>query len=194
MADDMTNRSLREDQASAVHERIVSAAVAVIEAGEEPQMRSVAAAAQISERTIYRYFATREALQSAVISALRTRASAPMAADVGGLEDYARRLFATFHQNATLTRALVSAKWTSLTLTRTANLDALRAIIDAGFPAAPADARESAAAGLRVPLSAAGWAYLADCGFDLEASITHVQWLIRAVLEKLHHLSGGDHA
>lgn len=41
---------------------------------------------------------------------------------------------------------------------------------------------ESAAAGLRVPLSAAGRIYLDDCGYHLGKSIWRVQWLVRAVL------------
>lgn len=37
-----------------------------------------------------------------------------------------------------------------------------------------------------------GWTYLADCGFDLEASVGHAQWLIRTVLEKLERQEKGD--
>lgn len=186
--------TLRRDQASAVRARIVAAAIAVIEAGAEPTMRGVAHAAAISERTVYRYFASLEELQAAVVHQLRDRASAPMADDVDGLPDYVRRLFTTFDANAALTRALATARWAPTSVTRPANLRALRKILDAAFPRAPRADRESAAASLRVVYSATGWAYLADCGFGREASIRHAQWLTTAALTKLRQLSGGPHA
>lgn len=191
----MTGASaLRRDQANAVRERILAATLEVIEEGEEPNMRSVAHAAEISERTVYRYFPSREDLHAAVLPLIRERASAPMAAHVDGLPDYVRRLFTTFDRNPRLTRALTTATWWSLGTSRIANLQALRALIDAGFPAAPRASRESAAASLRVLYSAAGWAYLADCGLDLEASIRHVQWVTTTVLDELRRARGGADA
>jgi AcrR family transcriptional regulator len=195
MADRVTGgSSLRRDQARAVRERIVSAAVAVIEAGDEPTMRAVAQAAEISERTLFRYFASRDELLAALSPALRGRASTPMADDVEALPDYVRRLFSTFDQNARLTRALATAKWWPAHVTRSENLEALRKIIDAAFPRAPRSDRASAAASLRVLYSAVSWVYLADCGFDVAASIRHVQWNTKKVLEELRRLSGGHHA
>ena len=67
-------------------------------------------------------------------------------------------------------------------------------IIDAGFPKAPQADRESATASLRVLYSAAAWVYLADCGFNQQARIHHVQWNTKAVLRELRKLSGGNHA
>lgn len=186
--------ALRRDQADAVRDRILGATIQVIEAGEEPSMRRVAQVAEIAERTLYRYFTSREELHAAVLPVLRERASAPMAENVEGLADYIRRLFTTFDRNAQLARALATAAWAPTTVTRLANLRALREIIDAGFPKAPKAARESATASLRVLYSAAGWGYLADCGFDLEASIRHVQWNTETVLARLRMLTGGRHA
>jgi AcrR family transcriptional regulator len=195
MADCLSDGSaLRRDQASAVRERILVAILEVIEAGEEPSMRSVAQAAEISERTLYRYFASREELFAAVLPILRKRASAPMAETVEALPDYVRRLFTTFDQNARLARALTTSSWAPTNVSRPANLQALRKLIDAGFPDAAKAERESAAAGLRVLYSAASWAYLADCGLGREASIRHVQWMTRTVLEKLGSQAGGTHA
>jgi AcrR family transcriptional regulator len=195
MADAMSGGSaLRRDQASAVRERILVAIIDVIEAGEEPSMRSVAQAAEISERTLYRYFASREELFAAVLPVLRERASAPMAEEVEALPDYVRRLFTTFDQNARLARALTTSSWARTNVSRRANLQALRKLIDAAFPDAAKAERESATAGLRVLYSAAGWAYLADCGFDRETSIRHVQWITKTVLERLGSRPGGTHA
>jgi AcrR family transcriptional regulator len=186
--------SLRRDQATAVRERILKAAIEVIEQAEEPNMRTVARSAGVSERTVYRYFASREELHAALTPEIRARASAPMPDDVDGLDDYVRTLYTNFARNAFLTRALSTAAWMPTRETRPANLRALREIIDRAFPKAPKRDRESAAASLRVPLSAAGWAYFADCGFDLEASIAHAQWATRTVLEKLQRLARHGHA
>jgi AcrR family transcriptional regulator len=185
---------LRRDQANAVRERILVATIEVIEAGGEPSMRAVAQAAEISERTIYRYFASRDELQSAVVPILRERAGAPMAENIADLPDYIRRLFTTFDQNAQLARALTRAAWVPTNVSRPENLRALRKLIDAAYPQAAKADRESAAASLRVLLSASGWAYLADCGFDLETSIRHVQWMTRTVTEKLCNPPRGPHA
>ncbi len=185
---------LRREQANAVRERILEATLRVIEDGAEPTMRAVAQAAEIAERTLYRYFATRDELNDAVVPRISARASAPMAKDVGGLPAYLRALFTTFDANARLTRALVHATWAPTNVSRPKNLAALRAIIDAAHPKAPAAERASAAASLRVLYSAASWAYLADCGFDLEASIRHVEWNTRVVLAELRRTSRGQHA
>jgi AcrR family transcriptional regulator len=184
--------ALRRDQSNAVRERLLDAVIAVIEAGEEPTMHAVARAAAVGERTLYRYFPSRKQLSAAVLPVIRRRASAPMAEDVEGLPDYVRRLFTTFDRNARLARALVTSAWFPSSVTRPANLHALRKIIDAGYPKAPVADRESAAASLRALYSAAAWAYLADCGFGLEASIRHIQWNTKIALEALHR--GGRHA
>jgi AcrR family transcriptional regulator len=111
------------NQASAVRDQILLAAIGVIESGEEPSMRAVAKAAEIAERTLYRYFASREQLLAAVMPILRERASASMADDVDGLLDYIRRLFTTFDQNAGLARALATAAWAPMNITRPANYE-----------------------------------------------------------------------
>jgi AcrR family transcriptional regulator len=191
--------SIRDAQADAVRERIVGAALAVIASGREPTMRSVAAAAGISERTIYRYYASLDALREAFLPELRKRASARLPDTAAELLDYARALFTTFDANQALVRALVRSPWSGkyTSHTRPRNLGQLQALIDEGFPDAPADTRRSAAAGLRVPLSGAGWVYLDDCGLSSDERIAHVQWLIRTVFEKLSasaSTSGGSHA
>jgi AcrR family transcriptional regulator len=190
----MSSASLREDQAQAVRRRILDAALVVIEGGGEPTMRSVATAAQIAERTIYRYFATRDELQAALVPDLRARASAPMPASMSELERYARDLFTRFDENPRLVRALVTGPWAQehFSRTRRANLAALQALVDEAFPGATASDRRSAAASLRVPLSGAGWLYLMHCGFDREAAIDHVHWLVRTVVEKLERSGVSD--
>ncbi|MEZ4252307.1 MAG: helix-turn-helix domain-containing protein [Polyangiales bacterium] len=177
--------SLRAEQVAAVRERILGAALEVIEAGDEPTMRTVARAAGVAERTLYRYFGSHDELVEAITPRLRARASTPMADDVEGLPEYIRRLFTTFDQNAALVRTLITASWAPTQRTRSANLAALRRIVDAAFPSAPRAARTSATATLRTLYSASTWAYLSDCGFTVQASIRHVQWVTEVVLKEL---------
>ncbi len=182
---------LRGEQTDAVRERLLVAALAVIEGEREPTMRAVAAEAGVAERTVYRYFASRDALYEALRPRFQGRAGVPLCAEAHGLEAYVRALYTTFEDNRALVMALVMAPWAVpfLQRSRADNLRALGALLDTAFPGAPASERASAAAALRMPLSAAGWSYLTAAGLDLEASIGHVQWLVRTVLDALGRAS-----
>jgi AcrR family transcriptional regulator len=197
LADTMTSLpSLREEQAGAVRERLLAAAIRAIEEGHEPTMRTVGKLAGVSERTIYRYFPSRDDLYRALLPELRGRASASMVHSALELPGYAHELFTTFDANHRLVRSLASAPWavSFLSMTRPSNLQELRSVLDRSFPRAPESERASAAASLRPLLSAAGWAYLTDCGFDRKACIAHAQYLVGVILERLRERSGGDHA
>src|SRR5690606_6929627 len=175
-------------------ERILAGVIQVIESGEEPTMRATAKAAQIAERTLYRHYGSLGELQSAVLPALRARAGAPMPERVEELPAYVHRLYSTFDENARLVRALTTATWNATNLSRPQNLEALRALLDAGYPCAAEADRESAAASLRVVLSASGWVYLTDCGFDRDAAIRHATWLVHTALDALSRCQGGNRA
>lgn len=151
-------------------------------------MRSVAAAAGVAERTIYRYFASREALHEAVHARLKGRAGAPLCASESELEAYAGELFAVFEANRELISSLLTAPWAAPTMrgTRRENLVALRALIDAAYPAAPEADRAAATSSLRVLLSGAGWHYLrVACGLEAAEVLAHVRWSIGAVRAQL---------
>jgi AcrR family transcriptional regulator len=179
--------SLREDQAGAVRERLVNAAVAVIESGHEPTMRSVARAAGVSERTIYRYFPNRDDLHQAIGQVLRNRSSAPHPETIDELEGYAHRLFSNFADNEELVRALVSASWATplYKKTRPDHLRALESMLADGFPGLARAERRNAAAALRVAISGAGWVHLRDCGLSPKQAVNQAHWLIRTILEQL---------
>lgn len=179
-----------------MRERIIDAAVEVIESGHEPTMRSVAKQAGVSERTMYRYFPARDDLFAALTPVLRVRASAPMAESVDGLETYARRLFTTFDADAELVRALVAAPWASAAFrkSRPEHLRALESVLTRAFPDVPPADRRNAAATLRVALSGAGWVHLCDLGFSLQQTINHARWLIRTIIGNLEAAQGGTHA
>jgi len=194
MADSMTSqprrraKPLRVEQGKEVRERLLQSAVALIERGVEPTMRAVAAEAGVAERTIYRYFENREALESAVKQRLRGRGGVPLCATAAELEGYARSLFETFEANRNFIVAMLTASWAAPSLrgSRRENLSAMRDLLDAAYPAAPEDERAAATSSLRALLSGAGWNYLrGGCGLDNESVIAHAQWAVRAVLGEL---------
>ena len=154
-------------------------------------MRAVAAAAGVSERTIYRYFENRDALYEAARPLFSGTAGIPLCATVEELPAYARELFLTFNRNARLVTTLLTSAWAQelLRRSRASNLAALRALIDAGFARAPVAERSAAAASLRVVLSGSSWLYLRDCGLAPDQSIAHTQWLTRTLLERLSKMA-----
>jgi len=180
--------SLRQEQAEATRRRLVEAAVAVIEDGRQCTMRSTAKEAGVAERTIYRYFESREQLAEAIGEALGPRAGAPLPDSTAELSQYARRLFTTFDDNARLVTNMVfgAALEQDFERSRAKNLADLRAIIDRDYPRAGLRDRRAAAASLRALLSGAGWVYLRiSCGLPNAEVIRSAQWSIDTALQRL---------
>jgi AcrR family transcriptional regulator len=180
--------SLRESHGEATRERLLQAAFASVERGDEPTMRGVADEAGVGERTVYRYFENHDALVAAMQPRLQERGGVPLCAEAAGLEGYARDLFGVFERNHALIVAMVTARWMAphFRRSRRSNLDAMRALLDAAYPKAPADDRAAAATTLRAVLSGSGWVYLRDsCAMAPADIVAHAQWLVRTVTAKL---------
>jgi AcrR family transcriptional regulator len=181
-------KSLRETHVEATREALIDTAIALIERGEPATMRSVAAEAGVAERTIYRYFETRDALADAVRAKVAPRAGVPLPAHASELLEYVRRLFETFDANGGLIVGLTtsSSSREDFKRTRKTNLDAMRALMDAAYPRAPATDRLSAAASLRALLSGSGWVYLRySCALPNEEVIAAGQWAVEAAFARL---------
>ncbi len=185
-------RSLREENASEMRELLLATAVALIERGEEPTMRAVAREARVGERTVYRYFESREVLHEALIPRFVGRAGVHLCDRFDELENYADALFTTFSDNRALNVALLTSAWAASTMSgsRSKNLKDLRKLIDGAFPQAPSDERAAAAATMRTVLSGSGWLYLCvSCGLSKKDAVSHVRWLIRTAAERLKRAS-----
>lgn len=65
--------SLREEQAKATRDRILSAAIDLMQTGEDASMDAIAKAAGVERRTVFRHFETRETLLGAAFQWLNDR-------------------------------------------------------------------------------------------------------------------------
>jgi AcrR family transcriptional regulator len=179
---------LRERNQEATRARLLEAAVAAIERGVEPTMRGVADEAGVGERTVYRYFESRDALVEALSPVLGGRLGVPLCDDVAGLERYASDLFGVFERNRALVVGTLHSAWMApqFKRSRRGNLDAMRALVDKAYPAAAADDRAAAASALRSALSGSSWVYLREsCGMKPAEVVAHAQWLVRTLRAKL---------
>lgn len=167
---------------------LVMAAIELLLQGAEPTMRAVAVEAGVGERTVYRYFESRDALLAAVAGELAPRIGVPLCDNVDGLERYVTELFAVFEANRELTIATVTSPWAqpSLAGSRSRHLGALTALLRDGYPKAARADVESAAAALRVVVSGSGWVHLRhSCGLPAEQVTDHALWLLRTVINRL---------
>lgn len=152
------------DLQSEVTERLIlEAALEVLERTGEITARAAATQAGISERTLFRYFASRDDFLGAVATALaRTVQLPPPPESVEALRAMPRALFTAFEEH----RGLISAAWHSELRQHVIAKEArdrwvgIRKVLDAAAPRAPERRRRVAAATLRHHLSATTWHYL----------------------------------
>jgi AcrR family transcriptional regulator len=190
MADTLSTRAPETTSAQAERTRaaLLAAAETVLLRGEEPTMRGVAAEAGMGERTIYRYFETRDVLLDAVALHIAPRVGVPLCETADELEQYAAELFTRFDENRELTVATVTTPWCQSFLgpSRAANLAALTSLLRAAHPSVPEGEIDSAGASLRTVLSGAGWVYQrVSCGLANEAVVDNAVWLLRLVRARL---------
>jgi AcrR family transcriptional regulator len=170
---------------------LIDAAVRLVERSEEPTMRAVAAEAGVGERTIYRYFENREVLSEAVAEAISPRLGVPLCATFDELHDYVDQLFAVFDENHEITVATVTSPWVQpfLARSRSRNLRAMTALVEAAFPNVDPHEVASAAASLRTAISGAGWVYQREsCALSAATVATNAHWLVDTVTVRLTEL------
>lgn len=142
---------------------------------DELTVRAIASGAHISERTIFRYFATREILLDAIASEVsRHMALPPDPSTMAELLNYPDTLYRRFEATAALTMAALHTELFS----RMRNVQAqrrwesVRRVIDAYAPQRNESDRKLAAANIRYFLSATTWHYYRFYfGFGLNETI-----------------------
>jgi AcrR family transcriptional regulator len=178
---------LREQQAAGTRSRIVDACVALIRDGRELTFGAVARAARVQERTVYRHFPSKDALEAAVwtwIVENLTHADLTAASEeelVGAM----RRSFAGFDTGAGLIEAMLHSPQ-GLAI-RQSQQPARRAMFErcarAGVPGASDETCARLAAMLQLLYSATAWEQLRSFwGTDADTSADIVQDAIRLLL------------
>jgi AcrR family transcriptional regulator len=145
-------------------EIILEAALATLERGsvEDLTVRAVAQQANISERTVFRYFADRDALLDAIAGALRARLDLPPApCALDALTVYPGALYRRFEAQRSLTVAALHSDLYPRMVESEAKerWNAVRALLDEAMPTCPPRARKIAAANIRYYLAASTWYY-----------------------------------
>ena len=173
----MKTLSLSDRLANHTQGLILASAIDLLEKApvHELTVRAVAGHAHISERTIFRYFATRDALLNAIAGEVsRHMALPPDPGSMAELLDYPDTLYRRFEATAALTKAALHTELFSRMRNAQARRrwESVRKVIDAHAPQRSEHDRKLAAANIRYFLSATTWHYYRFYfGFGLNESI-----------------------
>lgn len=158
--------STRDIRSQAVRERILDGVAALLASGESLTFAKVAKEAEVPERTLYRYFATREALLAAVFEWSNRKIGFDGALPVNEAATIAlvRKVFAGFDPIAPVIKQLLidpeglQARRTNLERRRRASIDVARR----EAPQLDRTSTRRLAAALQVLTAAATWQTLRD--------------------------------
>lgn len=164
---------LRASQAAATRERIVAACVALMKQGADLTYASVAAEAEVQERTVYRHFPKKDDLEAALWTWIVQRLThADFAArNEEQLIAAMQESFAGFDADAPLIQAMLHSPQ-GLDVRRRqqpVRRAMFEACVDSAVPGVPSPVRERAAAVLQVLYSAASWDLLRSF-WDMDAT------------------------
>jgi AcrR family transcriptional regulator len=159
-----TRSALVARQTDLTQRLILEAALEVAaEAPAEPlSVRATAKRAGMSERTVFRYFATREDLVTAAAGAFERRLNLPQAPDsLEGLVAYPEALYGCFEEHGTFIRAALPSELSQRLRGKAAveRRRAIAALIDRLAPECPEADRRIAAANIHYHLVASTWHY-----------------------------------
>jgi AcrR family transcriptional regulator len=181
--------SLSDRHAELTRRAILDAAAALVQADPPGPLtvRSIAAQAEIAERTVFRHFASRDALLDAVAADVRARmALPPPPGTLDELLDAPRRLYRRFEAVRRLTRGAIRTElYDRMRETQgRERWDAIRRIVDAHARGVGERERRIASANVRYHLMASAWHYYRDYfGFPLEEAIACAEVAVRQSLE-----------
>jgi AcrR family transcriptional regulator len=170
---------------------ILDAAIETLEHASvsELTVRAVAKHANISERTIFRYYASREEFLDAVTMEMRSRLALPRPpTSVEELKDAARVLYQAFEAKPKLIKAALHSEISDRMrqVQGGERWAAVGKLLDALAPEAGEQDRKIATANIRYYLSASTWHYYRFYfGFSLEESIACAETAIRQAIAGL---------
>jgi AcrR family transcriptional regulator len=182
---------LAEMRADATERLILEAAIGLLQEARvgDLTVRGVARASGISERTIFRYFADREAFLDAIAAEFARRVGLPPdPATVEEILAAPRALYTRFEAMAPLVRAALDTEISQRMRRKGAHSRwvAVGKVIERAFPRTPERDRKLAAANIRYYLSASTWHYYRDhFGLGVEDTIACGELAIRQALEGL---------
>lgn len=191
-------RSLASKQADFTQSLILDAAIGLLETASvtELSVRAVAKQADISERTIFRYFATREDLLDAVAAEMSQRLEAPPNPEtVEQLLAYPAAMFARFEATAALTRAALHSELYHRIRSNDAlgRGRAIRALVDRIASDRSERERALAAANIHYHVVASTWRYYRDYfAFSLEDAAEAARMAIQQALVGLGAATGSQ--
>ena len=183
--------SLAELHADQTERLILHSAIAVLEQGpfDGLTVRAVAKKAGMSERTIFRYFATRDAFLDAIAGEITGILKMPPAPqNVDELLAMPRRLYHSFEPRAKLIKAVAHSEIFPRMRAGAAQQRwvAIGKLLEREFKKAPSRARNIATANIRFFLSASTWQYYRFIfHFDFEETVACAETAIRQALEGL---------
>jgi AcrR family transcriptional regulator len=180
--------ALTELRADVTQRLILDSAVSILESGGDVTMRAVAKEAGMSERTMFRYFATREELLDAVAREVRRLLATPSPPrTLDELIAFPRALYTALDAKKQLVVAsrhsAIFGRMVGATRERWASIDR---IVNDYARRAPEAKRKSAAANIRYFLSATTWHYYRVIfKFSLEETIGCAELAIQNALRGL---------
>jgi AcrR family transcriptional regulator len=183
--------SLAARQSDFTQRVIIDAAVALLEEAPvaELSIRAASKKAGVSERTVFRYFPTRDDFLDAVAAEMEARLKLPL--DPGNVKEllaHPREVFARFEETTALTKAALHSELYDRmrkadTEKRTA---AVRALLDKAAPTRPEEMRKLASANIRYHLIATTWHYYRFYfGFSFEETVRCARIAIAQTLKGL---------
>lgn len=187
----ITLNSLTARQTDLTQRLILDAALQHLseEPGEALAVRAVARRAQISERTVFRYFASRDELLNAVAAEYARRlALPPEPTTLEELLAYPAALYARFEETSALTKAALHSELYDRVRTTDAQTRraAIGTLVDRLAPDRPEEERRIAAANIHYHLIASTWHYYCIYfGFPLDEAVQCARTVIVQALRGL---------
>jgi AcrR family transcriptional regulator len=198
MTKNVQPHNLQDRQTDLTRRLILQAALALLEEQGVAVLtnRTIAERAGISERTVYRHFATRDAMLDALAVGISERLDLPpVPATLAGLVGYPAALYARYEVHATLTQAALHPDVFDRirgTLARR-RWDAIKNLLAQEAHGLSGSEQAVLAANIRFFLAATAWHYYrSHFGFSFKDTVAAVSTAIRQLLVGLPGAGAAD--